>query len=571
MLRKLNLASCSSQPLAELRCLHERDDSYLQCWFSCEIDHLQIAIDFNSSPKLRFPNLIFFLRPLNFRTSELTLSYFNMKPSISTLVETAAISVATILGTGILGLPVALHASGIRPFLLLFSINFCTQLGVVTAMTQLLQYAYVDNQTASSSDQHKLLSISTSENSSSSSSTDIVLINQQSESPSLHSLATRYIPNRLIRNFFNILVLLHFLFILSAYALAGPQAYCSLFTVFKSLPSSLITILFVLICATAVIFARHTLIHVLTAGTILKASLLTLLVAVTLGRGLTIQQPTVNNWKLSALLDPFLMGTIALSGVANLMPVTFQACVTNAKSLAADGEQVVDRAFIRAYRNTTFLAVLFCYVVNIAWSTAVLLIVPQDISQIVTNNEQSSQQQITRISSNVTLTDANERGQISTVPLIEVLSGRDDKLDFIIALLVDIFIVVSITISFMVMAIGLLHYTDSQSKSVAESRNHDPKYYQYALSFGSFSIVLSIAVLNPSGFIKIMEGLTTLFLNLEAGLFVIYMLYITRNRNTQIPAPLTPNNTVGLIGFVATYFIIAIFVDIVFFLPKAIF
>ena len=57
--------------------------------------------------------------------------------------STFFVSVAAILGTGILGLPVKLSRSGLAPFLLTFSGCFALQLAAVWLMTDLLQYAHV--------------------------------------------------------------------------------------------------------------------------------------------------------------------------------------------------------------------------------------------------------------------------------------------------------------------------------------------------------------------------------------------------------------------------------------------
>lgn len=49
------------------------------------------------------------------------------------------ISIATILGTGILGLPVTLYNCGFLPFLVVFTVVLFAQLGVVFAFVELLQ------------------------------------------------------------------------------------------------------------------------------------------------------------------------------------------------------------------------------------------------------------------------------------------------------------------------------------------------------------------------------------------------------------------------------------------------
>lgn len=466
-----------------------------------------------------------------------------MRPTTGRLCQTIAVSIATILGTGILGLPVSLHASGLRPFFVTFTVNFFVQIGVVFAMVEILQRA---NCKPYPSGYQPLEADSETE-----------LPAQQP--PSLHSLAESFIPHAPLRAIFNAVVLLHFLFILTAYALAGPQAYTTLFPIITSAPRLLPPIVFVVSCALLVVCLSHALLPSLTVGTFVKAALLTLLVCLTLFRGLAIHRHISNDWALSKLIDPFLMGTIALSGVVNLMPVTFQACLDG----VPPGTDI-DHQFISYYRAATIFAVALCYVLNIAWSIGVLLVVPQFSTESLSNtgNPQGAQM-------NVSLTTADELGEISTVPLIQVLQSRGDALDGIVALLVNLFIAISVTISFLVMSVGMKHYIDGTvaDSQTAHSRNEFNRNIKYLVCF---CVILATALTNPKGLIKIMEGTTTLALNVEAGLFVVYMMYTSRTSDfrTSIPSPLSDIQATALTFFVGIYFIVAIFVDIVFYIPS---
>ena len=55
-----------------------------------------------------------------------------------------AITVATILGTGILALPAELFNSGLAPFVFIFVVCLCMQISVVYLMVELLQHAHVE-------------------------------------------------------------------------------------------------------------------------------------------------------------------------------------------------------------------------------------------------------------------------------------------------------------------------------------------------------------------------------------------------------------------------------------------
>lgn len=509
-----------------------------------------------------------------------------MRPPLSSLCQTTAVSIATILGTGILGLPVSLHSSGIRPFLFTFTLNLFAQLGVVIAAVELLQRAHgspssgdvVDDCQANLQRPYVPLAnedTSPSETLSSPRPTT-------APAPSLHSLAKHFLPRPAARATFNAIVVAHFLFILSAYALAGPQALSALIPMLRYAPWWSLPTAFVLAGAAAVTCFEQALLPPLTLGTLVKAVLLTVLVLVIFIRGLAIRQAIVDDWHPQVLIDPFLMGTFALNGVVNLMPVTFQACLDGTKGV--DGRvPPLDRAFVRGYRMATIVAIVVCYVLNVTWCFAVLLCVPQRSRsletttvpldkgrQIVSTFFSSELESIREVYTNASLTEASELGQISTIPLIEVLEAKEDQLDWVIALLVNIFIALSVTISFLVMSLGMKHFIDgqAQSQSTPSSRfGYDTnRRFKYVLHF---AVILTTAVGNPTALFKIMEGVTALSLNMEAGLFVLYMLYSGRSMTKEIPAPLSRNHFVGLVLFVGLYFGSAVLIDLVFYLPSA--
>lgn len=58
---------------------------------------------------------------------------------LSRMVYVSALSIAAVLGTGILALPVRLGKSGFWPFACLFLLSFLAQVAVVALMTELLQ------------------------------------------------------------------------------------------------------------------------------------------------------------------------------------------------------------------------------------------------------------------------------------------------------------------------------------------------------------------------------------------------------------------------------------------------
>jgi hypothetical protein len=82
----------------------------------------------------------------------------------------------------------------------------------------------------------------------------------------------------------------------------------------------------------------------------------------------------------------------------------------------------------------------------------------------------------------------------------------------------------------------------------------------YTLCWG---LILLVAMLNPKGFLLIMEKVTSLGLNAEAGLFIVWMLITSRKVNQQ-PIPFeVPNILWHLRWVVGGYFVFAMLYDFV--------
>lgn len=393
--------------------------------------------------------------------------------------------------------------------------------------------------------------------------------------------------------------MLHFVSIMSSYSLAAPQAYTQLIPVLASLSPAIGQIVFTTVASLTVVLLLPFVLPALTAATLAKGAIISFIIFMTMVEGLAIRQPIVNAWlPPQVLVEPLLMGTIALSGVVNLMPVTFQACLNSCKATGS-ASTPVDRDFILAYRGATVLAVVLCYFLNIAWSIAVLLCVPQigATSEAVTNTRSVvsaiSHAVISRHPghhhadtiahatgvANATLTAANEMGEISTVPLIQVLHSRGGAFNGAIAFFVNLFIAVSVTVSFFVMATGMVNYLDGLVSSVTMGYALDSRKpgllraTNYVFWFGT---VLLIAVLNPAGFVKILEGVTSFSLNFEAGVFIMVMFVVSRNREefedgflVHLSASLPSSFAIALVVIVGSYFAGAVLIDAIFFLPKA--
>lgn len=268
-----------------------------------------------------------------------------MVPTWASLVSATAISVATILGTGILTLPVTLHKAGLPPFLLSFTATFFAQIGAVYCMCELLQRAYALGPKLRPADEYNIIPSTSSASSSPqrggndgnksenedenddpaspSSSMDALAVRP---APSLHTISKLFLSNRVLQLFFEGFVLLHFVSIMVSYALAAPQVLGQLIPSYGRLGVYNSTAAFVLIATCGILLVSKLLYSVLTVATFIKGFLLTILIGLTLIIGLKTGLTPSSEWGIAAV-ESFLVGSLALSGVVNLMPVTFEAAL----------------------------------------------------------------------------------------------------------------------------------------------------------------------------------------------------------------------------------------------------
>jgi amino acid permease len=472
-------------------------------------------------------------------------------------------SIATVLGTGVLGLPVSLHRCGIAPFLVFFTVTLAAETCAVVVAVELLQrtqahmrhaqnrwniarteatdfeervrrlsrgfaddqYVGTDPIVAKTGDGHSFFGpYAAAEEASSSrgSSKDLTDMNmarlggealiappvpraantqhppepflsdlgngngeesvsareaetpaassapaieQRHEAPSLPVMARHFFEQRWLRLLFEFAVYLHFVSIMISYGLAGPQAYASLFRPSlgmvskQTLAEALIApkwsiAIFCIGGAALLVFLLSAVLPVLTIATGLKATLLVVIVLVVGILGAEIANPWHNQW--SAFVEPFLMGTVALGGLTTVMPVTY----------ARLGGTPSARG-VRRYRAAVIAGLVTCYGLNIVWCVSVLAVVPQ--------RAQDWSHQIGNVTA-PSLEMANTLGEISTVPLIAALEQYNAGAAPIVAVLVNIFITVSITVSYLVIGSGLRHMIDGVATAWSSARNHHLRF-----------------------------------------------------------------------------------------------
>jgi Transmembrane amino acid transporter protein len=235
-----------------------------------------------------------------------------MKPWMRLLAQDAQtffITIAVLLGTGILGLPVKLVYSGMAPFVVVFTITLLMQLAIIWV------------------------------------SCDLVSIAKQSLPRSdLHTIGRRYLsPVQSIC--FDLLVLLTFISTLISYALAGSKAFVSLNQIIHPGAgdnSQAIITPFVLACACGVIFLEALLKPAIAAGTAAKVILLIGIVAIVGVVASHVDLSPTTSW--NDIMQPYLVGTVAIGGIGNLLPAFFDAYLLTPPVKALEAAEVANNA-----------------------------------------------------------------------------------------------------------------------------------------------------------------------------------------------------------------------------------
>ncbi|XP_035692289.1 uncharacterized protein LOC118426845 isoform X6 [Branchiostoma floridae] len=499
------------------------------------------------------------------------------------------VTIATILGTGILGLPVTLSHSGLYPFLVSFLIGFLVQCLLVYFFVEILQRAYAAQEQISKGATLSHEHIPLQEEEDEADEKEItetadgmlaghVILPKRPEirSPDLHMLGTMFLSCG-VQQAFDLIVFLHFISILISYALAGSEAYAQMFGVphFYVIPG------FVWILTFAIVFTQTLMQPVISLFTLVKGSLLIATVVVTFFVGAEVSLAIKDDFNYIGA--PFLMGTVALGGVVNVMPMLYH-------KISPVTTQV------KHFRGAVVAGISTCTVLNVLWCWAVLHIVPQlpcSPMSIVENTTSSPTitpiSVVTTVSTsapvspacahNLSLERSAENGEIATLPLTEIIQTMHPEFSWV-AILVQLFIMISITVSYLTLG-SAMHHT---VVGWVEGSWNEPGICRYApifegiskcctpkcicqslISIFIFAIVFTVAMLDPQGFVQILDRGTSLFINLECGIFIFLMVRNARSGNfSTLDIPLeTPWLLYHLHWLVALYFTFAVGYDIV--------
>lgn len=434
------------------------------------------------------------------------------------------VTIATILGTGILGLPVTLAQSGIYPFLILFILGCVVQAILIIIFTEILQRAQTVQIFSYKSSRAESAPLYTVDEEESPAEDEVEeYVPEEIQAPNLHSLGDLFLPCG-VRQCFDGVIHIQFIALLTSYALAGSEAFAQLIGVsfFYVIP------VFVWVLTFAIIFALNLIQPIVSLLTFAKGSLLLATVAVTFFVGASVEHDIRTDYK--AVGEPFLMGTVALGGVINVMPFLYGKIERNKRQVSG-------------FRFSIIAGLITCTVLNILWCWAVLDIVPQ--KEACYAYEMVNR---TLCRHNSSLEEAGRLGEISTIPLTSVIKHLYPTFGWV-ATLIRLFIVISITVSYLTMGAAMFHTIRGFVATLPLNRlkihcffSSRIEYIITALiSLLGFSIVFIFAMFNPQGFENILEKLASLFINTESGLFVTWMAIVSRKKqfaHKKIPNPL---------------------------------
>ncbi|KAM4739997.1 uncharacterized protein FYW61_004252 [Anableps anableps] len=380
------------------------------------------------------------------------------------------LTIATILGTGILGLPVTIAHAGLVPFLVSFLVGYFVQALLIYLFVELLQKCQavqLESLKTGVAECIVMDQVSTEssitleeeeEEEDESAEADTGLL--QSSSPELYDQAENLQPNlhllgclflsRPMSHAFNCILLFQFISIGISYVLAGSEAFGALLGIrhIYVIPA------FTWILSLAILLA-HTIIQPITSVlTLLKGILLIVTVAVTFAVGSEVGLQSSSDF--SQMGKPFLMGTVALGGIVNVMPLLFSQISHN-------------KTQILWFRRAVLGGLTTCTVLNILWCWAVLEIVPQTSlpeRRMATTTQPTSSSPSAPPSSasplvfsNISLEESEKAGEIATIPLTKIINERYRAYSWV-AELIQVFIAISITVSFLVMGSAMKHTSE---------------------------------------------------------------------------------------------------------------
>ncbi|EFA75878.1 hypothetical protein PPL_10450 [Heterostelium album PN500] len=250
--------------------------------------------------------------------------------------------------------------------------------------------------------------------------------------PNLHYLGLKFLGTAAHRVFI-FSVVLHFTAILISYGLAAAMAYSKL--IVSEEQQNYFILPTIVVFTLIVIFGSSSLQHIITFFTFGKGTLLIAIVLITGVVANHVRLEISNDWAYVG--RSFLISTVALGGASGVIPVVFPKIIFSRREM------------YKCYA-TVFSALTTVFLLNICWCWFLLRIIPQ--MPDATNPKAPN------------LYDAGKNSQIATIPLMKVIHDYYPQYLWI-AWAVDIFIVISITISYITVGTGYKQTLDGFSVS----------------------------------------------------------------------------------------------------------
>ncbi|XP_016425508.1 uncharacterized protein LOC107753790 [Sinocyclocheilus rhinocerous] len=508
------------------------------------------------------------------------------------------LTIATILGTGILGLPVTIARAGLVPFLISFLVGFLVQALLIYLFVDLLQRCRLAQLEAlKTAETERILmeevgsaepptqNAEEEEDGEEVEEADMGLLQRdvtarrQDEDlqPNLHVLGVLFLGKHTSRAF-DFVLLFQFVSIGISYVLAGSEAYAALFH------TSHVYVIpaFTWTLSLGILLAQIIIQPITSLLTLLKGILLVITVAVTFVVGSEVHHETTNDF--TQIGKPFLMGTVALGGIVNVMPFLFSE-ISHVKT------QVL------WFRRAVLGGLATCTLLNILWCWAVLEIVPQMAVESLLEekllNSSAGQTETTHtahtfIYSNISLEESEKAGEIATIPLTKIITQKYSRFSWV-AELIQIFITISITVSFLVMGIAMKHTIDglvfshwtenaewmarisarllphsSQWRTSGQSLQHCRRFFSSFMCFLAFGLIFVVSACDPKGFVVMLDKVVSFSLNTEVGLFIFLMLRSSRSerfKHLTVPLP-ARERLFRLHWLLPIYFLFAVAYDV---------
>ena len=236
--------------------------------------------------------------------------------------------------------------------------------------------------------------------------------------------------------------LVTFVSTLVSYALAGASAFSEVLHVE---PKAIIAP-FVLCCVGIIVFFSRIVQPAISMLTSIKVALLCFIIGAV---GLVSEQVAVSpssNWV--TIMQPFLIGTVAIGGIADTMPVMIT------------GADLMRRSAVINFRFAVSAGVCACFILNVLWGLFVLHIVPQTEADAERRGW----------SQDLSLAYAASNGQIATIPVVSIIDKYYPQYSWV-ATLVKAFIILSICVSFNAIGLALKHALDGLAVTLLQVSN----------------------------------------------------------------------------------------------------